>query len=80
MGFLFTDCTPLISTLAAPIIVYYAWNASRESRVATEAAQETAKIAAAASMEYVCLRHQDLLRAIAQYVADIKTGPGKSSR
>jgi hypothetical protein len=48
----------------------WAHGASRESRAAIQAAQETAKVAAAASREYVRWRHQDHLRAIAHH-ADI---------
>jgi hypothetical protein len=81
----FTISVGTITTLAALVTVYFAWKASRESsaatqaaqetasesRAATQAAQETAKVAAAAAREYERWRHQDHLRAIAHYVADI---------
>jgi hypothetical protein len=60
-----------ISAVAAVVTVVFAWKAARESATATQAAQETAKVAAAASREYVRWRHQDHLRAIRHYVADI---------
>ena len=60
-----------ISAVAAVATVVFAWSAARESGKATQAAQETAKVAAAASREYVRWRHQDHLRAIGHYVADI---------
>jgi hypothetical protein len=67
----FTIIVEMITSAAALVTVYYAWRASRESRAATQAAQQTANIAAAAATEYVHWRHQDHLRAIAHYVADI---------
>jgi hypothetical protein len=60
-----------ISAVAAVVTVVFAWKAARESATATQAAQETARVAAAASREYVRWRHQDHLRAIDHYVADI---------
>jgi hypothetical protein len=60
-----------ISAVAAVVTVVFAWKAARESAAATQAAQETAKVAAAASREYVRWRHHDHLRAIGHYVADI---------
>jgi len=73
----FTNTVTLITAVAAVVTVYYAWKASMESRAATQVAQQTAKMAAAASMEYVHWRHQDHLRAIAQYVADIRRQAGE---
>jgi hypothetical protein len=73
----FTISVGTITTLAALVTVYFAWKASRESRVATQAAQETAKVAAAAAREYERWRHQDHLRAIAHYVADIARQAGE---
>jgi hypothetical protein len=67
----FTMVVEIITSVAALMTVYFAWRASRESRAAVQAAQETAKVAAAASREYVHWRHQDHLRAIAHHVADI---------
>jgi hypothetical protein len=60
-----------ISAVAAVVTVVFAWKAARGSATATQAAQETGKLAAAASREYVQWRHQDHLRAIGHYVADI---------
>jgi hypothetical protein len=67
----FAIIVSVITAVAALATVYFAWGAARESRAATQAARETAKVAAAAAREYVHWRHQDHLRAIAHYVADI---------
>jgi len=67
----FTIIVEMITTAVALVTAYYAWRASRESRAATQAAKQTANIAASAATEYVHWRHQDHLRAIAHHVADI---------
>jgi hypothetical protein len=67
----FTAIIGLITAAAALVTVYFAWRASKESRAATQAALQTANVAAAAATEFVRWRHQDHLRAIAHYVADI---------
>ena len=72
-----TIIVEMITTAAALVTVYYAWRASWEARAATQAAQQTAKIAAAAATEYVNWRHQDHLRTIAHYVADIARQAGE---
>jgi hypothetical protein len=61
----------IITAAAALVTVFFAWKASKESKIATQAAQETANVAAAAAREFWALRHQDHLRAIAHYIADI---------
>lgn len=73
----FTIIVEMITTATALVTVCYAWRASRESRTATEAAQQTANVAAAAATEYVHWRHQDHLRTIAHYVADIERQAGE---
>jgi hypothetical protein len=73
----FTIIVGILTTATALVTVYYAWRASRESRVATQAAQKTANVAASAAGEYVRWRHQDHLRAIAHYVADIVRHAGE---
>jgi hypothetical protein len=65
------DTVEIITAVAALITVYFAWRASQESKAATEAAKETAKVAAAAATEYVHWRHQDHLRAILHHIVDI---------